>query len=277
MEQDTAISTAHLDQSHPNYAQWKRAADKAVTRGELVCDLIEELRPLRGAQLLDAGCGIGGSSIAARNRGASVTAIDRDPVRLTTLHVHDPEIRSVNARLSILPLPDESCDIIILQDVIEHVARPAVVLSELARVLRADGVLYLSTPNRDSMANMIADPHFGLPFVSRKSRGELRKVLRRRRPADAVREDLAQLLSERELSALLGTAGFYWEFVNSQAAGALLHRPEALVWSSWHLRMVRLLRRLRVLPYLVSKVPDHSGFVNRRITPTWYLLCRKLP
>lgn len=277
MTQDIAIASAHLDEAHPNYAQWKRAADRAVLRGELVCDLIEELHPLRNARVLDAGCGIGGSSIVAHERGAVVTSVDRDPRRLAALHVHAPEIRTINARLDVLPLPDAGCDVIILQDVIEHLVTPEVVLRELARVLRPSGILYLSTPNRDSIVNLFADPHFGLPFVSRKSRGELRKVLRRRRPADAVREDIAQLLSERELFTVLGTAGFYWEFVNRNAAKTLLHRPEALVWSNWHLRTVRFLRATHLLPPLLRRVPDHPGFINRRIIPTWYLLCWKLP
>ena len=47
-----------------------------------------------------------------------------------------------------LPFEDESFDVVVCFEVIEHVDAPEMVLDELARVLRADGVVAVSSPNR---------------------------------------------------------------------------------------------------------------------------------
>ena len=47
-----------------------------------------------------------------------------------------------------LPVRDESFDVVISSEMLEHTRMPRRALEELARVLRADGVLVLTTPNR---------------------------------------------------------------------------------------------------------------------------------
>ena len=48
-----------------------------------------------------------------------------------------------------LPYPDDSFDGVVCFEVIEHVEDPERVMDELARVLRPDGLLFISSPNRD--------------------------------------------------------------------------------------------------------------------------------
>ncbi|MDT8325551.1 MAG: hypothetical protein RRA94_15665, partial [Bacteroidota bacterium] len=157
----------------------------------------------------------------------------------------------------------------------EHLPDPARVLGEIVRVLRSGGILYLSTPNRDALPNLVADPHFGLPLVSRKSRTQLRPVLQRRRPADAGRDDLAQLLSAPRLDALLREAGLSWRYANRSAAVMMFSRPETVVWSDLHLRALRLLRRTGLWRPALAAVRDTPGIFNRWINPTWYVIARK--
>lgn len=271
-----AISPApHLDAAHPDFVRWRRAAAQAEQRGALVCTLLQEEMALPGARVLDAGCGVGGTSIALRGCGAAVTAMDRSAVRLEALQVLGRDIEIREGDIAALPFTDAGYDAVVLQDVIEHVADPARVLAETARVLRPGGVLYLSTPNRDALLNLAADPHFGLPLVSWKSRDQLRTVLRRRRPADAERDDLAQLLSAPQLDALLRDAGFRWRYANRAAAAMLFTRPESVVWSDMHLRAVRLLRQSGLWRAALALVRDAPGLFNRWINPTWYILARK--
>ncbi|MCB2205554.1 class I SAM-dependent methyltransferase [bacterium] len=268
-------ATSHLDTAHPDYPRWKRAAENAVLRGSLVCRLLSEAIPLREARVLDAGCGVGGTSIALADAGADVTAVDRNPARLTMLQENQSRIEAEAGDLTSLRFADRSFDAAVLQDVIEHVTDPQLVLREMARVLRPSGILYLSTPNRNALPNLVADPHFGLPLVSRKSREELRPILRRRRPSDADRDDLAQLLSAEQLSALLGNAGFSWRYVNRAAAKQLFTHPETVVWSDMHLRIVRALRATGLQYPLRVLVRDTPGIFNRWLNPTWYILARK--
>jgi 2-polyprenyl-3-methyl-5-hydroxy-6-metoxy-1,4-benzoquinol methylase len=47
-----------------------------------------------------------------------------------------------------LPFPDEYFDVVVSNHVIEHVSDQQLHLSEIARVLKPNGVVYLATPNR---------------------------------------------------------------------------------------------------------------------------------
>ncbi len=52
----------------------------------------------------------------------------------------------VAASADAMPLPDASFDVVVLTQVLEHVRRPGVVLSEIARVLKPGGWLYATVP-----------------------------------------------------------------------------------------------------------------------------------
>lgn len=275
MNDTTFASTYALDTSHPNYQRWQRAIDHARLRGETICHILARYVDLHETTVLDAGCGVGGTSVALHAHGADVIAVDCAEDRLAALTAVQPEIETECCDLSDLPYPDASFDVIVLQDVIEHVPSPARVLDELARVLTTRGLLYMSTPNRNAIPNLFADPHFGLPFVARKNRDQLRSVLRKRRPADAERQDLAQLLGYSELWQLLHDHGFTATFVNRHMAQVLFDRPEALVWTDNHLRAVRLLQRSGLRQLALRLVSDEAGFFNSWLNPTWYLICRK--
>jgi len=56
-----------------------------------------------------------------------------------------------------MPFEDNSFDKIIMIEVIEHVERDELAISELARVLKAEGQLFITTPNGDEVEN--TNPH----------------------------------------------------------------------------------------------------------------------
>lgn len=277
MIETTFESSYVLDTTHPDAHRWQRAIDQARLRGDTVCDALAHAATLQGAVVLDAGCGVGGTSAALHARGADVIAVDRDPARLEAVARALPDIDVEQADLEELPFPDASFDAIVLQDVIEHVTAPYEVLCELARVLVPGGVLYLSTPNRQALSNIVADPHFGLPFASLHARPKLRAVLRKKRPADAGRDDLAQLLSFRELSGLLDACALRPTFLHRFMARRLFERPESLVWSPSHLRAVRVVRKCGLHSLVCSLASDEPGFFMTWLCPSWYMLCRKDP
>jgi hypothetical protein len=88
---------------------------------------------------------------------------------------------------------------------------------------------------------------------------------------------LAELFSLAAFSDALQHSGFSFRFINTRVAKALFEQPDALVWSTWHVRAVAFLRRSGMYRAALGMVNDEPGFFNRRINPTWYLLCRKLP
>jgi 2-polyprenyl-3-methyl-5-hydroxy-6-metoxy-1,4-benzoquinol methylase len=102
---------------------------------------------LAGKRTLDAGCGYGPFSSAASVRGAAVLSIDIGP-RLVAKTMARAGSRGLVADACELPVRDESFDVVISSEMLEHTRTPRRALTELSRVLRSDGVLVLTTPNR---------------------------------------------------------------------------------------------------------------------------------
>lgn len=62
----------------------------------------------------------------------------------------------------ILPFAEQSFDVVITNHVIEHTPQQSLHLSEIHRVLKKCGIVYLATPNKYTFI----EPHFNLPFLS---------------------------------------------------------------------------------------------------------------
>jgi SAM-dependent methyltransferase len=104
-----------------------------------------------GVDVLDAGCGTGyGTAILAGTTPAKLLAVDldQDAVERTRTSVGDAAEVS-RADLRELPLDDDTVDVVVCFEVIEHLEHRDEALRELARVLRPGGVLLISSPNRN--------------------------------------------------------------------------------------------------------------------------------
>ena len=103
----------------------------------------------RGRQVLDAGCGTGyGAAFLAAVGAARVVGIDNDPEAVATAQQAAPEAEFEVADVHALPFPDGTFELVTCFEMIEHVERQDEALHELRRVLRPDGVLAISSPNR---------------------------------------------------------------------------------------------------------------------------------
>ena len=107
----------------------------------------------KGKRVLDFGCGTGYGSAKISESATNVFAVDISPDAIeyarnlySSLNIKFETI-SPNA---LLPLPDNSIDIVISFQVIEHVFDTTAYLAEAARVLTVDGLLLLITPDRRS-------------------------------------------------------------------------------------------------------------------------------
>jgi len=119
---------------------------------------------LRGVRTLDAGCGYGLFSAAAAQRGADVVSVDIGP-RLVALSSARAQSRGLVGDACQLALRDETFDVVISSEMLEHTAEPARAIGELARVLRLNGWLVLTTPNRAWQAAVRSASRLGLrPF-----------------------------------------------------------------------------------------------------------------
>lgn len=102
---------------------------------------------LTNKRVLDAGCGTGWFSAAAWKRGGTVTALDIGPDLLRKVREKCP-CRTVEGDLLRLPFPEEAFDVVICSEAVEHTRDPERAFMNLARVLRRDGCLVLTMPNR---------------------------------------------------------------------------------------------------------------------------------
>lgn len=131
---------------------------------------VADRMPLRGARVLDVGCGGGLLSEALAGEGAEVTAIDLAPDLLKIARLHGLEsgvkvdYRQATVEALALDAPG-SFDAVTCMEMLEHVPDPASVLRACATLLRPGGRLFLSTLNRTPAAFALAI--FGAEYVAR--------------------------------------------------------------------------------------------------------------
>jgi SAM-dependent methyltransferase len=104
------------------------------------------LPPVAGLRVLDAGCGGGRTSAWLAEQGARVIGIDVSPELLRLARERVPSGSFSLADLGEpLPFEDGSFDVVVASLVMHYLRDWVPPLRELRRVLRADGVVVLST------------------------------------------------------------------------------------------------------------------------------------
>ena len=104
-----------------------------------------------GKQVLDLACGEGyGSALLAR-RASRVTGVDISQQAID--HARRAYASLANAEFIAgscvkIPAPDASFDVAVSFETLEHIAEQEAFLAELARVLKPEGVLIVSCPNK---------------------------------------------------------------------------------------------------------------------------------
>ena len=106
------------------------------------------VRFVRGARVLDAGCGEGYGTDRLTSVASHVTGVDLEEPVIRRAAARYPRARFDTANLVSLPYEDAAFDAVVSLQVIEHLHSPQEFLSECARVLVPGGLLVISTPNR---------------------------------------------------------------------------------------------------------------------------------
>ncbi|HEY8288481.1 MAG TPA: class I SAM-dependent methyltransferase [Acetobacteraceae bacterium] len=155
-----------------------------------------------GLDVLDVASGEGYGSAQLAQVARSVVGVEyaADTVRGARANFVRPNLNFLQADARSLPLADRSIDVAVSFETIEHFDRQETFLGELRRVLREDGCLIVSTPDRDnySPAGSRANPY----HVRELSRSEFVALLRQFFPE-------VEVVLQRPLigSALLGETG----------------------------------------------------------------------
>jgi ubiquinone/menaquinone biosynthesis C-methylase UbiE len=116
---------------------------------ELTAALLGDLATRPGSRLLDAGCGTGGFLRWMIDRGSfeATAGVDLAASAITLARERVPEADLRAAPLSALPFDDRAFDLVVSNDVLQHVHEDEVAqsLRELHRVLEPGGTLLLRT------------------------------------------------------------------------------------------------------------------------------------
>ncbi len=111
-----------------------------------------------GTRLLDLGCGAGRHAFEAARRGASVVALDTDQAELrqvAAIAAAMAEAGEISSATAIrpaagdatrMPLGDDSFDLVIAAEVLEHIPADQAAMTEIARVLRPGGIAAITVP-----------------------------------------------------------------------------------------------------------------------------------
>jgi SAM-dependent methyltransferase/uncharacterized coiled-coil DUF342 family protein len=133
----------------------------------------------RGKRVLDAASGEGYGAALLAQVAAAVTGVDiaPDAVAHAAASYQTPNLHFVRGDARAMAIADESFDVVVSFETIEHFAEQDQFLAEIRRVLRPQGLLLVSTPDRDnySPTNSPANPFHALEltreeFVSLLSR-----------------------------------------------------------------------------------------------------------
>lgn len=92
----------------------------------------------KGAQLLDIG------GVKANTRGHF--AAESYPLKRITVNLLRSQQVDVVADAASVPMKSQSCDVVVLAEVLEHVVTPPAVLQQVARALRSGGTLLITVP-----------------------------------------------------------------------------------------------------------------------------------
>lgn len=113
----------------------------------LIFNILLKKIPLSGKKVLEVGCGTGRFSERIYREGAQLTIVD----------IGESLVRNVKHRLGCegivadaceLPISDQSFDVVISSECIEHTLNPLKAISEMCRVCKTGGMVVITSPNK---------------------------------------------------------------------------------------------------------------------------------
>lgn len=157
---------------------------------------------LKDKNVLDIGCGFGWCEVNFLQRGVKkITAMEISEEALETVrqNIKDERLELKTGVATKLPFEAESFDTIVSWEVIEHIpkGKESKMFSEINRVLKNNGVLYLSTPHSSFLPNAL-DPAWWLIGHRHYRTKKLIKIAR----ADFIATDIKIL-------------GGFWSLINT--------------------------------------------------------------
>ena len=141
------MGSAVTRESHRNSARFARYSERWTPEdGVALADTLSSFLS-EGARVLDVGGGTGRLAASlAQAAGCEVTVLDSDPAAVSAA-CGLPGVTAVVGEASALPFPDAAFDAAIIVDALHHMDEQRAVASEVVRVLRTGGAVYVAEPD----------------------------------------------------------------------------------------------------------------------------------
>ena len=144
-----------------------------VERGARAVEMMGGPQAFQGKRVLDVGCAQGGFVVAAAQAGArEVVGIDVNPVVFETapLLLADygvtADLRLADFTRSSVPDELGAFDLILCNDVLEHVTDVEKAIDHLSRMMAPSARLFLEIPNGQAIGYVRSDGHYKLPGIT---------------------------------------------------------------------------------------------------------------
>lgn len=125
-------------------------------RYNIVCDLLSPYLSIR-AKIVDIGC-YDGSMFEVLKRSlknVDYTGIDADKIALEIALHRGAKVMNINFEVDQLPFENNSIDIIIMGEILEHLRDPEKLLKKAQEILKPSGVIVISLPNECTIYHRI--------------------------------------------------------------------------------------------------------------------------
>lgn len=124
---------------------------QTLTYGEHLSRYLSVVAVVKGKTVLDIASGAGYGTKLISKSAKKVYGIDYslDAINYAKEHYSAQNIEYKQGDAQAIPLPDNSVDIIVSFETIEHLKKPTKFIEEVKRVLKKDGQFIVSTPNDD--------------------------------------------------------------------------------------------------------------------------------
>lgn len=142
-----------------------------IAKRNYIANVLERYA-VTGMSVLDIGCGTGAIMDFVRSKGYTVEGVDMSEDALQYCRKKNLTVHHGVAEK--LPLENNSFDVVIASDVLEHIADDAAAVREVARVLKPGGIFISTVPAHQSLFSY---HDHALHHVRRYSKDGLRKVL----------------------------------------------------------------------------------------------------
>jgi len=211
--------------------------------------IVQEYVPITPrSRILDLGSGVGSFVVACRERGLHAFGLEPDRIgagaKITSIEIARRRLADpifVSGIGEQLPFPDECFDLVVMNQVIEHVTDQKRVAQEAARLLRGTGVLYVACPNY----LRFYEPHYKIRWLPLMPKALGRIYLRLKGRSPAMLDQLTYTTNAR-LAKLLNSLGPEFQVVDVHREQFLRKRSAGTFAG----RSTRLVARLSLLPVL---------------------------